>query len=364
MALAGHVGRQRAAPPTRPPLGQVARRGRHRHGRRLLGLGGPHHAPARGASGSSIDEASLAAVGCCRCAWVGATLLLSELRWFRRQPLVERLRPYAPGGWAGTGGTGVLSVASFREVIGPLARAVGERLAALARRRARTSPSGSSGSTRRSTPPRSASASSAGAVVGVRRRAPSSPPSVGRQAPLLALAASSSAAPLLAFLIVEQQLATPVGPRGSAASSSSCPSSASSSACCSSAGYSLGAALNRLAARGHGAVRHATCRRRAAASARALRGRRAARVGDRRRRRRRSTGSSACSPSTARPATSAGSSPRRPASIRRDVQRELIEPIERRAQQVWIPVTVATLVPGVIFLAVPFIEALRLFSST
>ena len=31
-------------------------------------------------------------------------------------------------------------------------------------------------------------------------------------------------------------------------------------------------------------------------------------------------------------------------------------------QQVWIPVTVATLVPGVLFLAVPFIEALRLFS--
>jgi hypothetical protein len=31
---------------------------------------------------------------------------------------------------------------------------------------------------------------------------------------------------------------------------------------------------------------------------------------------------------------------------------------------VWIPVTVAALVPGVIFLAVPFIEALRLFSNT
>ena len=50
-------------------------------------------------------------------------------------------------------------------------------------------------------------------------------------------------------------------------------------------------------------------------------------------------------------------------AIRRDVHRELIETIERRAQQVWIPVTVATLVPGVLFLAVPFIEALRLFSG-
>jgi Flp pilus assembly protein TadB len=51
-------------------------------------------------------------------------------------------------------------------------------------------------------------------------------------------------------------------------------------------------------------------------------------------------------------------------SIRRDVQRELIEQIERRSQQVWVPVTVATLVPGAMLLAVPFIEALRLFSST
>ena len=51
-------------------------------------------------------------------------------------------------------------------------------------------------------------------------------------------------------------------------------------------------------------------------------------------------------------------------SIRRDVQRELIEQIERRAQQVWIPVTVATLVPGAVLLAVPFLEALRLFSSS
>jgi Flp pilus assembly protein TadB len=51
-------------------------------------------------------------------------------------------------------------------------------------------------------------------------------------------------------------------------------------------------------------------------------------------------------------------------SIRKEVQRELVETIERRSQQVWIPVTVATLVPGVIFLAVPFLEAMRLFTSS
>jgi tight adherence protein C len=50
-------------------------------------------------------------------------------------------------------------------------------------------------------------------------------------------------------------------------------------------------------------------------------------------------------------------------SIRRDVQRELVETMERRSQSVWIPVTVATLVPGVILLAIPFTQALKLFSS-
>jgi hypothetical protein len=48
---------------------------------------------------------------------------------------------------------------------------------------------------------------------------------------------------------------------------------------------------------------------------------------------------------------------------RRELQRRTIESIERRAQQVWVPVTVATLVPGVILLAVPFLAALRLFAN-
>jgi tight adherence protein C len=50
-------------------------------------------------------------------------------------------------------------------------------------------------------------------------------------------------------------------------------------------------------------------------------------------------------------------------SIRRELHRQLVAAMERRGQQVWIPVTVAALVPGVIFLAVPFVEALRLFSE-
>jgi tight adherence protein C len=48
-------------------------------------------------------------------------------------------------------------------------------------------------------------------------------------------------------------------------------------------------------------------------------------------------------------------------AIRRDVHRELLATIERRGQQVWVPVTVATLVPGVLFLSIPFTSALAGF---
>ena len=50
-------------------------------------------------------------------------------------------------------------------------------------------------------------------------------------------------------------------------------------------------------------------------------------------------------------------------AMRRDAQRRLLETIERRAQQVWVPVTVAALVPGVLFLVVPFMQAMRLFTT-
>lgn len=45
-------------------------------------------------------------------------------------------------------------------------------------------------------------------------------------------------------------------------------------------------------------------------------------------------------------------------TVRGEAHRDLLEDIERRAQLVWVPVTVATLLPGLIFLAVPFMSAL------
>ena len=52
------------------------------------------------------------------------------------------------------------------------------------------------------------------------------------------------------------------------------------------------------------------------------------------------------------------------ASIRADAHRELLAALERRSQQVWVPVTVATLLPGSLLLLVPFLDALRLFAGT
>ena len=70
------------------------------------------------------------AILCALAMWAGTTLVLSRLRWFSRPPLVERLRPYSPAGMAGPAHRGtILSVESFRDVVRPLCRSVGERVA-------------------------------------------------------------------------------------------------------------------------------------------------------------------------------------------------------------------------------------------
>lgn len=45
-------------------------------------------------------------------------------------------------------------------------------------------------------------------------------------------------------------------------------------------------------------------------------------------------------------------------AIRAATHRRLLEQLERRAQMVWVPVTVATLVPGLILIGVPFVDAM------
>ena len=290
--------------------------------------------------------------------WAGATLLLSELRWFSRPPLAQRLRPYTPGGMATEERGGVLSVESFREVVGPLSRAVGERTARLfgvseelAVRLERThSPLDVTAFRVRQVGWSVGAVGLAAAVAAVLRPPP---PAV-----LLLLVGS----PVLAFLVVEQRLAT-ASERWQRRLFLELPVVSEQLAMLVSAGFSLGSALNRLAVRGHGAcaqdLRRVTGRiRQGLSETDALREWAAvARV-----------------PALDRlvavlALNREGGDLGRLVSdearaIRRDAQRQLIETMERREQQVWVPVTVATLVPGVIFLSIPFIEALRLFSGS
>ncbi|HEX2699405.1 MAG TPA: type II secretion system F family protein [Acidimicrobiales bacterium] len=290
--------------------------------------------------------------------WAGMTLLLAQLRWFSRPALVQRLRPYSPGGMAGPERSGVLSVESFREIAGPVSRRVGERLARLfgvseelSVRLERVHAPLDVTAFRIRQLGWSVAAVSIAVLIGVALQ-----PSPGVVLLLLL------GAPVLAFLVLEQQLAR-ASDRWRERIFLELPVVSEQLAMLLSAGFSLGSALNRLATRGDGAcardLRRVTTRiRHGLSEIQALREwASVARVESLDR----------LVPVLAlnREASDLGrliSDEAR--GIRRDVQRQLVETMERRGQQVWIPVTVATLIPGVIFLSIPFIEALRLFSGS
>ena len=290
--------------------------------------------------------------------FVGSTLLLSELRWFRRRPLVERLAPYVAGGSTVRHRGAVMSAASFGQVVGPLARAVGERVArafgvteSLAVRLERVHSPLDVTSFR----VRQLAWTGAGLVVGGMVAV-----AIGLTGVLALVLVASG--PAVAFLVIEQQMAS-ASARWQRRIFLELPVVAEQLGMLLGAGYSLGSALSRLAARGTGACGRDLARvtgriRQGLTEVEALR--EWATVADVEALRR-----LVSILSLNRQAGDLGRLIGDEArSIRRDVHRELIESLERRAQQVWIPVTVAALVPGVIFLAVPFIDALRLFSNT
>ena len=289
-------------------------------------------------------------------AFAGLSLLLSELRWFRRVSLTDRLAPYAPGTRRAQR-LGLLSAASFREVVAPLAQALGERIAKafgvreeLGTRLRRIHSPLDVATFRARQMSWVAAMLVAGTLLSVALDAPT---------PLAVLAVLG--APVLTFLLAEQRVAT-----ASAARQRQIflelPIIAEQLGMLMSAGWSLGAALARVAGRGSGAcsadLERVTQRMRQGLSeADALRewsdladvdeldrlvsvlalNREAADLGQ------------LITEETR--------------AIRRDAQRELIEAIEKRNQQVWIPVTVAALIPGVLLMGVPFVDALTLFSG-
>jgi Flp pilus assembly protein TadB len=295
---------------------------------------------------------------CAVALWAGATLVLSQVRWFARRPLVDRLRPYAAAGPDLAVRSGVLSVESFREVIGPLAGEVGGRLAALfgvdediATRLERVH-SSLDATAFRVRQLGWGVAAFAIATIGTLALHP--PAAMG----LLFIAGL----PLLAFLVVEQQLAAESA-RYQQRIFLELAVVAEQLGMLLSAGFSLGAALNRLAIRGKGNCGRDLARvcgriRQGLSEVDALREWGAlARVD--------ALDRLVAILALNREAGDLGRLIAEEArSIRRDIHRQLVETVERRGQQVWIPVTVATLLPGVIFLAIPFTEAMRLFTQS
>ena len=291
--------------------------------------------------------------------WAGSTLLLSQRSWFARRALVDRLRPYEPGGLgAPSGGPGLLSVESFSEIVGPLARALGERVSrtagiheelAVRLRRVHSDLDPTAFRVRQ------LGWATAGLLAGVLSAVAVAPP-----APVVLLLLVGG--PVLAFLVIEQQLATR-SDRRKRRLFLELPILSEQLGMLLSAGFSLGSALNRLADRGRGVsgqdLRQVIARtRQGVGDVDALR--EWAAVADVE-----ALTRLVAVLSLNREAGDLGRLIAEEArSIRREVQRQLIEQIERRGQQVWIPVTVAALVPGAIFIAIPFVHALRAFGAS
>jgi tight adherence protein C len=287
---------------------------------------------------------------------IGVTLLLSCIPWFSRQSLADRVRPYVMTAGSPTERAPVLSVASFREVLRPaaalaatsFARAVGvaEDLSVrLDRIHSRVDATAFR--------VRQAGFTAAGLGAGLAMAA------VARTTPVVALVFAFGT-PALVFLTIEHRLST-----ASAAWQRrilhELPVVAEQLGMLLTAGYSLGAALNRLAARGRGACgldlrRVCTRIRHGVGEMEALREWAAVARVD-------ALDRLVAVLALNRDAGDIGPLVAQAArDTRREVQRRLVETIERRAQQVWIPVTVATLVPGAIFLAVPFVDAMHQFA--
>ncbi|TVR30274.1 MAG: hypothetical protein EA388_14630 [Nitriliruptor sp.] len=287
--------------------------------------------------------------------WAGLTLLLSELRWFSRRPLSERLGPYVPGGMGTRGRVGLLSVDSFREAVGPLARGLGSQFSRLFgvsedldRRLTRIHSDLDVTEFRVRQIGWSLAGLGAGGLLAVAVRPP------------VALAmVFTLGGMLLAFLLLEQQV-TAASDRWKRTIHLELPVTAEQIAMLLGSGYSLLAALDRVSRRGKGSISRDLRRvigrvRQGVAEERALQ--EWAELADVD-----SVERFVSVLALNREASDLGRLIANEArSSRRDVQRELVEVIERRGQQVWIPVTVATLLPGAIFIGIPFTAALSDF---
>ena len=291
--------------------------------------------------------------------WIGMTLILSSWSRLARPSLTERLRPFHPGGSSAghhhPGSKGAMP--GFGTVLVPLMRDLGDRLAAAlgvaerVERRLERIHSATPGAVFRV---RQLTAAGGAAIAGAVLAALA-------QVPAALAALMVIGGPALVFLVFEQRLAGR-SEEWQQSTARELPVIAEQLAMLLNAGFSVGAALQRLAERSRGCV------------ARDLervvnRVQQGLSEGDALREWADLAGVEGVSRlvsvltlhSEAADLGRLVSSEAR--SARRELHRRTVEQIERRAQQVWVPVTVATLVPGAILLAVPFLAALHEFAN-
>jgi tight adherence protein C len=273
-------------------------------------------------------------------AGVGLTMVLGELRWFRRRPLVLRLRPYSPSGAAAPGST----PSSPAAVLLPLVDQALDR-DDLETRLARADLDVDAAGFRIREVVHALVGLAVGAAVALAFRPEA-----------LVSAVGVVGTPLLCVLVDEQRLSSRIAQR-SHLLQLELPVVAEQLGVLIDAGASLPAAMARVADRGRGAaasdLRRVVLRvRRGASEAEAL-AEWAERTDVDAVRRLVAVLSLHREAGDLGPLISAEAR-----AIRAETHRQLVERIERRSQLVWIPVTVATLVPGLLFLAVPFVSAL------
>lgn len=288
---------------------------------------------------------------------VGVALLLGEVRVLRRAPLTERLRPYAPPATTGSVARITNGTAGITAVLTPIAEDLGRRLGKLtgvrtelALRLVRSGRTEDPATFRLRQFTRTLVGLAAGGAVALALRPP----------PLVSLLLVIGV-PLLVALGEEQRLEHGAAMRAEMIDAE-LPVVAEQLGVLLAAGLSLNAALGRLAHRGHGVVAEEL-----AAVVRRVR--------------------QGCSENEAlrewseraqvdgverlvsvlalhREAADLGALISQEAqAIRAAGHRCLVESIERRAQLVWVPVTVATLVPGLILIGVPFVAAMGRLSG-
>jgi tight adherence protein C len=290
-------------------------------------------------------------------AWAGGTVLLGGWRRLARPSLAQRLAPFS----ARLAGvrvehSGVVAVQDLRQLAAEEVRRAGDRLASLvgvdeplAVRLERVHS--------RLTPTefrlRQCAWAGAGAGFGLAVTA------LGAPAPLAITAVLG--APLLAFLVIEQQLSR-ASARWRERVAQELPVVAEQLAMLLDAGYSLGSSISRLAVRGRGC-----CATDLASVANRVRQGvpepKALQEWSRRVRVEALDRLVAVLVLDASAADLGRLVNAESCAARHELHRRTVAVIERRSQQVWIPVSVATLVPGVILLAVPFLAALRLFAN-